>query len=143
MSVIYSSIHSNVSLASPPEIYQMLPEPWQSQALWYSFDNLNRELEGQSMGNPEYIDGQCLSLPLLYCLHVEHYGHQPNEFNIHQFRGWQYCDMIITLAKKERCHLYEAWRQLMRTRFQIQDSENSQVVDLTKGREVVDLTGED
>jgi hypothetical protein len=51
--------------------------------------------------------------------------------------------MIIALAQKERCRLHEAWLQLMRTRFQIQDSDNRQVVDLTKGREVVEHTGED
>lgn len=64
-------------------------------------------------------------------------------FNIHHLRGWRYGDMIIAFAKKEHCCLYEAWRQLMRTRFQIQDSENSQVVDLSKSRGVVNLTGDD
>lgn len=43
--------------------------------------------------------------------------------------------MIIALAQKERCRL-EAWLQLMRIRFQIQEGKS-------KGREVVDLTGED
>jgi len=53
--------------------------------------------------------------------------------------------MVIWLflwVKAYRC-LYEAWRQLMRTRFQIQDGENGQVLGLTKCSDAADFTGKD
>jgi hypothetical protein len=51
--------------------------------------------------------------------------------------------MIIALAEKEHDYLFDAWRHLMRTRFQIPKAENCQVVDLTKDYEVIELTDED
>jgi hypothetical protein len=62
---------------------------------------LDRELAGQSTDDPEFIDGELLSLPLLYCLHIERYENQPDDFNIHHLRGWKYGQMIIALAKKD------------------------------------------
>ena len=100
-------------MASPEEKYQLLPEPLHSQAFWYSLENLNCELRGQSTDDPECIDGGWVFLPLLYCLHVERHEHQLDDFNVHCLRGWRYGDMIIALAKKKQCRLYEAWQQLM------------------------------
>jgi hypothetical protein len=50
--------------------------------------------------------------------------------------------MIIALAEKDHCPLYEAWQHLMQIRFHVREAENRQVVDLTKDREVIDLTSE-
>jgi hypothetical protein len=58
-------------------------EPLRSRALQYSLNNLNRELAGQSTDDPECINGEWLSLPLLYCLHIERHENQPEAFNIH------------------------------------------------------------
>jgi hypothetical protein len=111
-------------MALPQEKYRILPEPLHSRALQYSLGNLNRELAGQSTDDPESIDGELLSLPLLYCLHIERYKNQPEDFNIHHLRGWCYGDMIIALAEKARCSLYEAWQNFMQTRFHGQRAEN-------------------
>jgi hypothetical protein len=101
---------------------------------------LNRELAGHTTDDPESIDGELHSLPLLYCLHIEHHENQPADFNIRHLRGWRYGEMIIALATKNRCHLYEAWRHLMQTRFNAQEAGDRRVVDLTKDDEVIDLT---
>src|ERR1700722_8091676 len=113
------------SMALPQEKYQILPEPLHSRALQYSLNNLDRELAGQFTDDPECIDGEWLSLPLLYCLHIEHHENQLDDFNIHYLHGWRYGEMIIALAQKDRCPLYEAWRHLMRTRSKFE------LVDLT------------
>ncbi len=130
-------------MASAQKQHQMLPEPLHSRALKYSVNNLDREIAGKSTDDPENIDGEWHSLPLLYCLHIERYKHKPDDFNIHHLRGWRYGDMIIALAEKQYSRLHEAWRRLMQTRFNIVEAENRLVVDLTKDHEVIDLTGED
>jgi hypothetical protein len=76
------------------EKYRILQEPLHCRALQSSLSNLNRELAGQSTDDPEFIDGELLSLPPLYCLHIERYKNQPDDFNIHHLRGWHYGDMI-------------------------------------------------
>jgi hypothetical protein len=96
------------SIAVPQDKYQILPKPLHSQALQHSLNNLDRELARQSTDDSECIDREWLSPPLLYCLHIERYKNQPNDFNIHYLRGWHYGDMIIALAKKDRYPLYEA-----------------------------------
>jgi hypothetical protein len=73
---------------------------------------------------------------MLYCLHIERHKNQPDDFNIHHLRGWHYGDMIIALAEKDRCPLYEAWQQLMQTRFQVLEAGSAsrskfELVDLT------------
>jgi hypothetical protein len=60
-------------MASPQGKYQILPEPLHNKALQYSLKNLDCELAGQSTDDPEFIDGELLSLLLLYCLHIERY----------------------------------------------------------------------
>jgi hypothetical protein len=113
---------------------------------------LDRELAGQSTNDLEFIEGSVLSLLLLYCLHIERHEDQLYDFNIHCLRGWRYGEMIIALAEKNGCPLYEAWQYLMQTRFHVREAEDRQVVDLTndhevinltKDHEVIDLTGED
>jgi hypothetical protein len=101
---------------------------------------LDRELAGQSTDDVEIINGELHSLPLLYCLHIERHEDQSDDFNIHHLRGWRYGGMIIALATKNSCQLYEAWRDLMQTRFHGQGAEDRRVVDLTKDNEVIDLT---
>ena len=100
-----------------PLKHQILSEPLHSQALRHSLSNLNLELAGQSTNNPECIDEVWLSLPLLYCLHIERYKNQPDDFNIYHLRGWHYSNMIIARAEKYGCPLYKAWQHLMQTRF--------------------------
>jgi hypothetical protein len=46
------------------------------------------------------------------------------------------------LATKNRCQLYEAWRDLMQTRFHGQGAGDRRVIDLTKDNEVIDLTSD-
>src|SRR6266487_2034060 len=99
------------------EKYQLLPDPLHTQALQLSLNNLDCELAGQSTDDPEFIDGELHSLPLLYCLHIERHEDQQDDFNIHHLRGWMYGEMIIALATKNRCQLYEACRDLMQTSF--------------------------
>jgi hypothetical protein len=101
---------------------------------------MNRELAGQPTHNPEFIDRELLSLSLLYCLHIEHYENQSDDFNIHYIRGWWYGEMIIALAEKDHCSHYKAWQHLMQTRFYILGAGNCEVVDLNNGHEVIDLT---
>jgi hypothetical protein len=84
-------------VALPLGKHQILPEPLRSRALQHSLENLNRELEGQSTNDPEFIDGLLHSLPLLFCLHIERYKNQPDDFNIYRLRGWRYGEMIIAL----------------------------------------------
>jgi hypothetical protein len=115
-------------MALPQEKHQMLPEPLHSQVFQCSLKNLDRELNGQPTDDPEYVEGQWLSPPLLCCLHIERNEHQPDDFNIYHLSGWHYGDMITALAKKEQCRLYKAWRQLMQTRFQVEGG-NRQGVD--------------
>jgi len=111
-------------MALQQEKHRILPEPLHSRALQYSLNNLDRELAGQSTDDPECIDREWLSPPLLYCLHIKPYKNQLDDFNIHHLRGWHYGDMIISLAEKDRCPLYKAWQHLMQTRFH-------ELVDLT------------
>jgi hypothetical protein len=53
------------SMALPQEEHQTLPEPLHNRALQYFLNNLDRELAGQSTDDPEFIDRELLSLPLL------------------------------------------------------------------------------
>jgi hypothetical protein len=133
-------LETNISPLAPQEKYRILPGPLHSQALQYSLSNLNRELAGHTTDNPEFIDGELHIPPLLYCLYIAPHENQPTDFNIHHLRGWRYGEMIIVLATKNRCHLYEAWRPLMQTRFDAQEAEDRRVVDLTEDYEVIDLT---
>jgi len=55
------------SLQEKPKV---LPEPLHSRAFQHSLDNLKRELTGQSTDDPECIDEQWLSPPLLYVYRV-------------------------------------------------------------------------
>jgi hypothetical protein len=124
------------SMALPQEKHLMLPEPLHSRALQYSLSNLNRELARQSTDDPEFIDRELLPLPLLYCLHIEHYENQSDDFNIHHLRGWRYSEMIIALAEKDSSLLYKAWQHLMQTRFEVLEagsasSSKFELVDLT------------
>jgi hypothetical protein len=137
-------------MAFPQEKHQLLSEPLHTRALQYSRNNLEREIAGQSTDDPEFINWELLSLPVLYCMYIERHINQPDDFNIHHLHGWPYGDMIISLANKDRCPLYEAWQRLIQTRFQ--EAENGQaadltkdpeVIDLTKDRDVIDLTGDD
>ena len=105
-------------MALPLEKHQILPEPLHSRALQHSLNNLDRELAGQPTDDPQCIDGEWLSLPLLYYLHIERHENQPNGFNIHHLHGWRHGEMIIALAK-DHCPLYKAWQHLMRTRFEV------------------------
>jgi hypothetical protein len=116
--------------------YQILPEPLHSRALQHSLNNWDRELAGQSTDDLECIEGERLSPPLLYCLHIERHKNQPDDFDIHHLHGWHYGDMIIALAEKDRCPLYEAWQHLMQTRFQVLEAGSAsrskfELVDLT------------
>ena len=132
-------------MALPQEKYQILSEPLHSLALQCSLKNLHCELAGQSTDDPECIDGKRLSLPLLYCLHIERHENQPDDFNIHHLRGWRYGDIIIALAKKVRCALYKAWQHLMQTRFDVLGAENRIAMEMASlasrsNLEFVDLT---
>jgi hypothetical protein len=73
-------------------------------------------------------------------LHIERYESQPDDFNIYHLREWRYGEMIIALAEKDRCPLYEAWQHLMQTRFQ--NAENRILAGLASSSkfELVDLT---
>ena len=126
-----------------PQKYEILSEPLHSRALENSLDNLNRELAGQSTDDPEFIDEQLHSLPLLYCLHIERYENRPGDFNIDHLRGRHYGEMIIALARKDGCRLYKAWQHLMQTRFQEADQraqEEQQARQAHSKFELVDLT---
>lgn len=65
---------------------------------------------------------------------------QPDDFNIQYLRGWRYGEVIIALAEKHRCPLYEAWQHLTQTSFHVREAENRQVVALTEDHETIDLT---
>jgi len=43
-----------------------------------------------------------------YCLHIERYENQLDNFNFHYLRGWQCREMILALAEKGHYPLYEA-----------------------------------
>jgi hypothetical protein len=103
-------------MASPQAKYQILPETLHSQAFENSLNNLNRELAGQSTDDPELINGQLHSLPLLYCLHIERHEKRLDDFNIYHLHGWRYGEMIVAQAEKDGCPLYGAWQHLMQTR---------------------------
>jgi hypothetical protein len=94
-------------MASPQEKYRILSEPLHSRALQYSLNSLNRELARHTTNDPELIDGELLSFPLLCCLHIERY------------KISQTISISTTFADgmTDRCPLYKAWHHLMHTRF--------------------------
>lgn len=131
-------------MATSSDKCQILPEPLHTQILKLSIANLNNELQGNSRDDPEYeVDGKWNSIHhKLYCLHIEHYAHLPNDFNMGYLCGWKYGDMIITFAKQEGCRLYTAWKYLMETYFDVVKAKNRFAVDSAKVQ-IVDHTMDD
>lgn len=105
-------------MATSDAQYDLLPDPDHTAVLKISLANLDSERKGNHTDDPELWKNRTwVSPPRLYCLHIERHPGLPADFNPDRLRGWDKGNIIIGLAEEKRRPLFQAWKELMETRF--------------------------
>ena len=102
------------------------------------------ELAGNIKDDPEFsLQGSggrsYREVPKLYFLHIVRCK-GVLDFNQYHLGGWTHGNAIITFARARRCRLYEVWKYLMLSRFNI--TKAHAVYDADRKADSIDLTGD-